>query len=227
MQPAPTNLGGGMSTTNSAAITNPYESIYERRQRGECSNYLRAEVSFHDDVPDVVKEASRLVTRGLDKIFPPGANTIFLEAFIAGDGLKGLTRILPTQDGAYVKVNTDPTLNFDTQLGLYTHTIAHEFFLHAQSQLEAIHYGVNALQEIDDHRHVYSPGPDNRYLIALCRVFDRLPSPAAQKAFAFGVQEDIRKNADKDEDLDQIQFENIDQWSTLIHDQLIARIPRR
>jgi hypothetical protein len=188
-----------------------------------------AAISFHSNVSREVRSAAEIANRGLNNIFPPGLNKIVVKSLIDEEsGLKGSTRILSNRDGAYIKLYTYPRLESDTQLGWYTHTMAHELFLHAQSQLEAIHCGVAALKEIDDHRNLYSPADrNNRYLEAMHRVFDQLPSEAAKWTFASAVEEDIRMNADLDEDLSQTEFNNIDLWSSARRNSLVDAIYNR
>jgi hypothetical protein len=122
-----------------------------------------------------------------------------------------------SQDGrrARIRVKTDGTLPQAEQVGLYAHSIAHEIFLHAQSQMEAKSQNVAAESEFKDHQRTYVPRTaSNRYLEAMHRVFDRLTGTNTKQCFAFAVQEDIRAQANADEELREAEFEAIDLWAS-------------
>jgi hypothetical protein len=216
--PSPGPLGQrppspGPSGRPGPANIDPYRNIYDRLRAGQCRDYVFPKVQYNGAISNEIKTAWSHASRALGAIFPPGFNKISIES-VSWEGIKGTTRISDDGRTAYVKINTNRFLPSEDQIGLYAHTIAHELFLHAQSQMEATYCGKLAKGVDEDHRHTYSPtNSGNRYLQAMHRVFDQLPTNAKQ-SFSHAVQEDIRAQSDGDDELGQTEFEQIDLWSS-------------
>ncbi|KAG0163595.1 hypothetical protein DFQ30_011307 [Apophysomyces sp. BC1015] len=207
---------------------NPYENLYERIRQGKCRNYVKSEIGFDGKVSDELKQATRVAIDAIGPIFPPGFDRVQIKQMKIYEDVKGTTLTCEGGRSAFVKINADDSFPKAVPIGLYAHSIDHEVFLHAQSQMEAASFNMPAKSEFDDPMHTYAPrNRDNRYLDAMHRVFDLLPGVKAKQSFAHAVQEDIRAQSDNDEDLAQSEFDEIDLWSSARRNSMDDAIDNR
>lgn len=204
---APLRLRGGADMSS-------HENIYARLREGESKDYVAPQTTF-DGTSGHLEAAIDIVKNALGPIFPPNFNKIHIVEADPGENIKGSTLVSQDGQAARIKIKTDASLGDEVQQGLYAHTLAHELFLHAQSQMEDKALGAPERSMSDDHRHTYSPpSSENRYLQAMRRVHDGLWGAEAKRSFAFAMQNDMLDHLELDEDVGQTEYDLTNLWTS-------------